>query len=193
MLQTVHRMRCVLPGVLLALILFAAPAQANLGVGVNAGKITVEQKLVGGRTYTFPSIGVVNTGDTTNTPYAMEVGYFANQKQLRPAKGWFSFQPIEFRLNPKQVKMVQTRLTLPASAEPGKYFALLKAQVVPAKGSTAYGAAAATKLTFEVKETRSSTGPVVWMTQRAPWSYVALAGLVLIPAGIALGGRRKRV
>ncbi len=82
--------KIVFTTILLTLIAF--PSFAGVGVGVNLGKIEIDEPLKPGGIYNFPSLGVLNTGDEPGD-YEVEVTYHQDQTQLRPAQEWFSFDP----------------------------------------------------------------------------------------------------
>ena len=152
---------------------------AGIGVGVNLGKIEIDEPLKPGGIYNFPSIGVINTGDEPGD-YELEITYHQDQPQLRPAQEWFSFNPSSFHLEPGQSQSVAIKLSLPVKTKPGDYFAYLEAHpVIKAGPGTTIGVAAATKTYFSVVPAN------IWQaiyykitsffTIYAPWTYVALA------------------
>jgi len=151
---------------------------AGVGVGVNLGKIEIDEPLKPGGIYNFPSLGVINTGDEPGD-YEVEATYHQDQPQLRPAQEWFSFEPQQFYLEPGQSQSVAVKLTLPVKAKPGDYFAYLEAHpIIKAGPGTTIGVAAATKAYFTVVPAN------IWqaITYRissffatyAPWTYVVL-------------------
>ena len=136
----------------MAVLFFPFSTFANIGVGVGTGKIQVDQQLKPGMTYTIPPLTVVNTGDEPSE-YTVSIDYGGNQMGLKPNKEWFSFEPLQFRLEPNMTQLVQIKLTLAINAKPGDYFAYVQAQ--PAKkvttpGGTTIGVVAAAKLYFKV-------------------------------------------
>lgn len=154
---------------------------AKIGVGVATGKIQVDQVLKAGLIYTLPPLTVINTGDEPSE-YGVGIQYHENQTEMRPAKEWFSFKPLNFYLEPGQVQAVQIKLTLPLTgAKPGNYFAFL--QGFPVKkaqaGSTSVGVAAASKLYFTVAPANIFIGVYYRIGSLiklySPWSYVVLA------------------
>ena len=70
--------------VLLALLSTTGLAYAQIGVGVNLGKISVDEPLMPGGSYRLPSVGIINTGEVTSD-YEMAVTYHHQQKELRPS------------------------------------------------------------------------------------------------------------
>lgn len=164
-------------------------AFAGIGVGVNLGKIEIDEPIKPGGIYNFPSIGVINTGSEP-ADYELAITYHQDQPEIRPLEEWFSFSPSSFRLEPGESQNVAVKLTLPTRTKPGDYFAYLEAHPVVQSGpGTTIGVAAATKTYFSVAPAnilqairyRISSFFVVY----APWTYVVLilvVGAVLITA-----------
>lgn len=158
---------------------------ARIGVGVGTGKIQVDQKLKAGLIYTLPPLTVLNTGDEPSE-YEVGIQYHENQPEMRPPKEWFSFEPLNFHLEPGKSQVVQIKLTLPVKGvKPGDYFAFLqgfptkKAQV----GGTSVGVAAAAKLYFTVAPANIFVGIYYRIASLyklyAPWSYVISAIIIV--------------
>lgn len=136
---------------LAALTLFPNMALAKIGVGVNTGKIQVDEKLKAGMIYKLPPITIINTGDEPSE-YGTSIGYHQNQPELQPKQDWFIFSPDKFHLEPGKAQLVEIKINLPLRIEPGDYFAYLEGHpnVTTKKGTTTLGVAAATKLYFTV-------------------------------------------
>ena len=178
-------------------------AFAGVGVGVNLGKIEIDEPLRPGGIYNFPSIGVINTGDEPGE-YEFAVTYHQDQPEQRPAEGWFVFSPSSFHLEPGQSQGVAVKLALPVKMKPGDYFAYLEAHpVITAGPGTTIGIAAATKTYFTV-EPANIWQAILWRVSTffavyAPWTYVVLAivaGAVIITVfrrffAFQIGIRRK--
>lgn len=167
---------------ILSLVLFPSLALASVGVGVNLGKIEIDQPLKPGGIYNFPSLGVINTGDEAGD-YELEVTYHQDQPQFRPAQEWFVFTPSQFHLEPGKSQSVAVKLSLPMKVKPGDYFAYLEAHpVIKAGPGTTIGVAAATKTYFSVMPAniwqaiyyKTSSFLVIY----APWTYVVLAVII---------------
>jgi len=176
--------------ILILTIFLIAPlvALAGVGVGVNLGKINIDEPLKPGGIYNFPSIGVINTGDESGD-YELAVTYHQDQAELRPAQEWFSFSPAAFQLEPGQSQSVAVQLTLPMRVKPGDYFAYLEAHPVKKAGpGTTIGVAAATKAYFTISPAniwqaayyKTSSLFVLY----APWTYIVLS--VILAAIIIL-------
>lgn len=153
---------------------------AGVGVGVNLGKIKIDEPLKPGGVYNFPVIGVINTGDQEGD-YEMEVTYHQDQPELKPVQEWFDFSPAKFHLKAGESRSVSVKLSLPMRTKPGDYFAYLEAHpvAVSKSGGTAIGVAAATKAYFTVIPAN------IWQamyykvltlfSMYTPWTYVVLA------------------
>jgi len=131
-------------------------AFAGVGVGIQTGKIIVDQPLKPGVIYSLPPVIVINTGDVP-AEYTTSVQYHFEQEQnpemgLRPPAEWFTFEPATFHLDPGKIQSVGVTLKLPVKAPPGKYFAYLQAQPIQKAegGVSLIRVAAATKLWFTV-------------------------------------------
>ena len=155
---------------------------AGVGVGVNLGKIQIDEPLKPGGIYNFPSIGVLNTGDQPGD-YELAVTYHQDQPQLRPAQEWFSFSPSSFHLAPGSSQNVTIKLALPMKMKPGDYFCYLEAHpIIKAGPGTTIGVAAATKTYFSVIPANIWQAiyykTIFLLTMYAPWTYVILAVIV---------------
>ena len=168
---------------LLAVLLTGGLAYAQVGVGVNLGKISVDEPLMPGGSYRLPSVGVINSG-TVTSDYEMEVSYHHQQKELMPSAEWVEFDPKTFTLEPGQSRPVAVTLNIPVGAKPGDYFAYLEVHPVAKEGGVAIGIAAATKLYFSVKPANivsAVTSRVsTFFEANAPFSWVGLGVLFLI-------------
>jgi len=170
--------------ILCLLAVFAMPlfTSARIGVGVNLGKIELDEPLKPGGIYNFPSLGVINTGDEAGD-YEVAVTYHQDQPQLRAEKEWFSFSPSQFHLEAGKSQSVAVKLNLPMKVKPGDYFCYLEAHpIIKAGPGTTIGVAAATKTYFTVAPAN------IWQAiyyktssyfaMHAPWSYVVLAVVI---------------
>ena len=169
---------------------------AQAGVGVNVGKIQVDEDLAPGGTYHLPSVGVINTGHDASD-YSVRISYLADQEQLPPPEEWFSFSPAVFFLEPGETQTVAMRLDIPITARPGEYFALVQASPVVAEApGVVIGVAAATKLSFTVRASNPFLASALWAYYRvddaAPYSYLTAGLLVLLVLGY-FGRRRFRI
>lgn len=166
---------------------------ASIGVGVNLGKINIDEPLKPGGIYHFPAIGVINTGNEPGD-YELAVTYHQDQPELRPEEEWFNFSPAQFSLGPGQSQNVAVKLSLPVKAKPGDYFAYLEAHPIMKAGpGTTIGVAAATKAYFTIAPANIWQA-IIWRISsffalNAPWSYIIL--IIIIGAVIIMIIRRK--
>jgi hypothetical protein len=160
---------------------------AKIGVGVNTGKIQVDEKLKAGMIYELPPITVINTGDEPSE-YETSVAYHQGQPELRPKQTWFVFTPQKFYLEPGKAQLVEIKINLPLKIEPGDYFAYLegKPTITTEKGGTTIGLAAASKLYFTVIPANILYGVyykiVTFFNVYAPWPQRVLLILLIIGA-----------
>jgi hypothetical protein len=171
--------------------LSAGTASADRGVALDLGKVEIAQALTPGGSYHLPPVGVRNPGDEV-TRYRMVVSSAAGQGGTPLPAGWIDFSPRELTLQPGQTKRVETRLSLPTGADPDDYEGLLAAQIVTEGRGAQVGAAAATKLTFEV-ESATLLGAwwhrlSMWFSDNGPWTWIAPA----ILASLLLAGQFRR-
>ena len=176
---------------MIAMLIFPFAAFGSVGVGVGTGKIQVDKPLKPGSIYIVPPLTVINTGSEPSE-YTVSIDYSGNQTQLKPNKEWFSFEPLQFHLEPNQSQVVQIKMTLPIKTAPGDYFAYLQAQ--PTKktataGSATVGVAAAAKLYFTVVPANIWQGMyyrfIYLYSRYSPWDTIILvmlgaAALILV-------------
>lgn len=183
-------MKLSLKIVAISVLFFPLIAQARIGVGVQAGKIQINEHLKPGGIYGLPVLPVVNTGDESGN-YGVSIEYLEYQDEAKPPREWFTFNPSEFSLDPGKVQEVQTKLQLPVDAKPGKYFAFLEAHPIKkddGNGQTSVNIAAASKLYFEVAPANIWEGIyyriVSLVNQYSPWTYVGLTvvGVLIVIA-----------
>jgi hypothetical protein len=168
-----------------AFLLCAEAASADRGVALDLGKVQIAQTLMPGGGYSLPAIGVRNPGDVATT-YRLLVTHLSDQNAKIVPEDWVRFSQREVTLKPGETKKVGARLSLPTGADPGRYEALLAAQIVTKGQGAQVGAAAAAKLDFDV---RSATWlGAQWyrvrtfMSGHAPWTWLVPA---LLLAGLA--------
>jgi len=173
-------MKGIIFGVLICLCL-PLLSVAKVGVGIGTGKIEIDQAMKAGLIYDLPSLVVLNTGDEASD-YTVAIQHRENQAQIKPDKEWFSFEPLNFHLEPGQMQLVNMKLTLPIKgAIPGDYFAFLQGRPLQKteNGMTSVGIAAATKLYFTVAPANIFVGIYYRLGSLyklySPWSYVISA------------------
>jgi len=175
---------------LISIFLFSANTFADIGVGVGAGKITLQKSLEPGGGYELPLLPVLNTGNEPGE-YGISVEFNERQPELKPSADWFRFSPVAFHLEPQQSQMVRTTLVVPVTAKPGNYFVYLEAHPVKAdiSGQTSVGIAAAAKLYFTVAPSNLLQAAyyrsLALIAPYAPWTYI-IAGVIALAACISL-------
>jgi len=179
-------------------LIFPFVAFGSIGVGVGTGKIQVDEPLKPGLIYNIPPLTVVNTGDEP-TEYTVFIDYSGNQPELKPNKEWFSFEPLQFALEPGQSRIVQIKLTLPIKTNPGDYFAYLEASPIKkttASGGTTIGVAAAAKLYFTIAPANIFQGIyyrfISIYTRYHPWDTIVLA-IIFVAVLILLFRKRFKI
>lgn len=177
------------------LLIFTLPASARLGVGINVGRIVVNEPLLSGGIYPVTRMAVINTG-TEASDYEADISYLEGQKELKPPKEWFSFSPKRFHLKPRESKEIQISLTIPVNAREGKYFAFVEGHPVAKKKGVTIGIAAAAKMYFTVKSASLFWAIInrilTFFTTYAPYSYIIL-GIILLAILVFLFRRFFRI
>lgn len=183
---------------IIAMLIFPFAVFGSVGVGVGTGKIQVDKPLNPGSVYIVPPLTVINTGSEPSE-YTVSIDYSGNQTQLKPNKEWFSFEPLQFALQPNQSQVVQIKMTLPIKTVPGDYFAYLQAQ--PTKktataGSATIGVAAAAKLYFTIAPANIFQGIyyrfISIYTRYHPWDTIVLA-IIFVAILILLFRKRFKI
>ncbi len=169
--------------VLAGLIATSGSSHADRGVGVNLGRIEIEDRLSPGGRFSLPTLGVINTGDEDGN-YEVVISYLEGQAEMRPPEGWFSFQPQRFFLAAGESQAVKISLVLPTGADPGDYFAFIEAHPVAEGEGVTIGVAAATKLSFSVKPSNWLDAQRVrlnrFIDDAEPWSYIIPAAILAV-------------
>lgn len=166
-------------------LIFPYPvAMAKVGVGMGAGEIRVDEPIKLGGIYELPNVRIFNTGDEVTT-YGMGIAFHQDHHELRPTKGWFSFNPATFTLSPGESQEVRIVMTAPLTGEPGDYFAFIESGPVPTNApGTSVGVAVATKLYFTLVPANifQAIGFRIssFFETYSPWSWGGLGLIVLI-------------
>lgn len=134
--------------VFLAVLSSSAPADAQQGVAVDVGRIDLDEHLRPGGSYVLPTIGVRNPGSEV-TSYRIGVSALETENAAVPGS-WVSVTPEGLTLDPDERQRVEPTLHIPADAAPGTYETLVAASVAGDGQGARVGAAAATRLVFEV-------------------------------------------
>ena len=191
--------RLALASCLISLALLAPPfgtaARADRGVSVDIGNISVDERLAPGGRYRLPTLTVRNVGDEEGD-YEMMVVHFKSEGAMDAPAGWFDINPSHFHLAANEEQHVQLRIDLPPGADPGQYGALIEAHAETNARGIQVTAAAASRVSFEVK---SSSTWAAWLLQlrrsfadHYPWSYLAL-GVISVVLVAALARRFVRL
>ena len=168
-------------GVLIVFIFLISPwlVFAGIGVGIGTGEINISAPLKAGGIYELPPLVIFNTGSDAGE-YSIGVQYHKEQKQIRPEREWFHFNPPNFYLEPGQAQKVEVQLILPLKTEPGDYFAYLEGQASPKEnigGGVSVGVAAASKLYFTV--TPANIWQAIYYRLSSLWKKYSTWSLVI--------------
>jgi hypothetical protein len=158
-----------------------AAAAASVGTGVGASPIILAQRALPGHAYRLPGLYVLNTG-TVASRYHVRVQRLTPGGQNTLPGRWVTLAQNDFLLRPRHSTMVAFTIRVPNHALAGPYLSDLVASTVSARhpGSTAVGAAAATKLGLTVSQTPGSI----------PWGTIGLAALAGLLVATAMYGIR---
>jgi hypothetical protein len=174
-----------------ALLVGAAPVAAGRAVSIDVGSIAVREQLVPGGEYRLPTFGVRNPG-TESTAYVLTVSYVDGQEGLRPPAEWFTFEPATLTLGVGESRAVETKLRIPADAEPGDYAALIGPQIAPDGSGPRVGAAAAARLTFTIQPSSALDAwlRMIWrFLLENPWVWIVA---LVVLAAVVLWFLRRR-
>ncbi len=173
----------------------ALAAWADVGVGVDLGRVTLDEAVRPGGRYRLPTITVSNPGDEAGS-YGVRVTDPEEPGREAPPERWFRLEPGRFWLEPGAAQAVEVALELPVGAKPGRYAAYLEARPAGEGEGVQVGAAVATLVTFEVAPSsrweawRLRAGRL--LDDHSPWPQ--LAALTLFVGGTAvLLHRRLRI
>ncbi|MDP2927148.1 MAG: hypothetical protein Q8N65_03385 [bacterium] len=164
---------------------------AGVGVGLNFGRIVVDELLKPGATYDLPTIGVINTGDTEGE-FQVSLAYHQDQPQERPDPAWLGFSPSSFKLAGGELKNVSLQLELPLKIKPGDYFAYIEAKpILKQESGTTFGIAAASELHFRVVPANIFQGIYYrfssFLNRYSPWTYVIILIVAFAFLAVLLG------
>jgi len=172
-------------------LLGSAVSFAKVGVGLNFGRIVVDEPLKPGTTYDLPTIGVINTGDTEGE-FQVDIAYHQDQTQEKPDPTWLRFSPASFRLAGGELKNVFLQLALPLKVKPGDYFAYIEAKpILKQELGTTFGLAAASELHFRVIPANLFQAiyyyVLSFLNRYSPWTYVIILTTLLVSTVVLLG------
>lgn len=179
--------RNLMLSVLALVAILPAGARASIGTGVGAVPLVLHTPAKAGQTYVLPWLYVKNTGTVTSL-YTVKVERITRGSQRTVPPAWVHVQPPVVRLRPGVLTHLVVTVDVPAGAQAASYTTDLVATTTTQRtpGTTALGAAAADRLSFEV------SSPSAF-----PWLPVGIAAaLILLPAGgwwIRRSGLRPRL
>ncbi len=178
--------------------LLAGGAAADVGVGITARTITLPHPVPAGRTAKATGVYVVNTGSDTGAVH-LRVADLEHTRHHPIPSSWVTFTPSTVTLGPKKGTVVPFTVTVPHGAALGAYQSDLVATGTSAGAKagngTQVGAAAATRFTFAVVASKSSSGlhlpSWVWIAVAATVA-AALLFLLIRASGLRLHVERSR-
>ena len=184
-----HRATIAVAGVLAAILAIqvscVATVAATQGVALDTGRITVETPLATGKSYQLARISVRNPG-TQRTRYDLVLTPVATSA-LSPQPTWISFSPKQVTVQAGRQQAVTVSIRVPRDAAPGRYEALVGAQIAPADDTMAIAAGAAARLTFTVAGGQSGAAEPIVSVLQVWWPVPAVA---LLAMGAWLGRGR---
>ncbi len=173
-------------GLLAALAMPTAAAYASVGVGVQAGPVSLAGVAHPGGTYALPPLYVLNTG-TQPESVAIRIERISRGTGHTIPPWWIHVSALPGQLSHGQSARVPLELVVPAHAPTGQYFSdvVVKGSASLSAGGANFGVAAATDLEFRV-----AAGAVVRPWFSVPgWVLAAMAGVVVLAAAAVLASR----
>ena len=166
----------------IAALLVPGLAFADPGAGIDKGSIAFPNQAHPGATYQLDTVTIFNTGDEAAT-YEMLVVPINTKGKLSPDASWITFSPQKFLLTPGSHRQVTVTMKLPASAAPGSYEALLGGRPIRPAGGVFVNVGAAARFKMQIAQSNfvaaTYYGTVSYLHATAPWSYVAIATVVI--------------
>jgi len=171
----------------------ATAAAGSIGVGIQAGPVSLKTAAHPGGSYQLPAVYVVNTG-TQDESVLLKIDRISPGHGRTVPPSWVHVSASPVRLSHNQSASLPLQLSVPATAKPGRYFSDVVAhgsgQI--AAGQANLGVAAATSLDFTV-----APGVVSSPWFRLPaWWLPALGGLIVLGAAaffFRVSGFRVRI
>ena len=165
----------------------APPAQASVGVGVQAAPVRLAGVARVGQNYQLPALAVINTG---SRPEAITV----RVQRILPGPGravppaWVRVDRQGMRVAPHAEASIPLGLSVPGGAKPGVYLTelVVYGSALVRAGTANLGAAAATKLEFRV--TAGPAGLLGFVPGWAGWA----GGWLFLLALLAVAGTAAR-
>ena len=186
------QLRWLPAGLAIVVGLLASPgltwaASASIGVGVQAGPVSLSGVAHPGASYALPSLYVVNTG-TQAESMTVRVERLSAEPGHAIPQSWIHVTNLSGQLPPRQSARIPLGLVTPPDAGSGRYQSdiVVTGAPGPATAGLNFGAAAATELEFTI-----TPGPPAGSWLSIPvWSWWLIGGLVLVAAAVA-GWRRS--
>jgi len=183
------RLWLALPIGALALLAWPAASYASVGVGVQAGPVSMGGLAHPGGQYALTPIYVVNTGTETES-VSISVERISPGSGRTVPPGWITASSAPVQLSGAHSARIPLQLTVPRTAAPGRYFSdvVAKGSASVSAGGARLGVAAATDLEFTVAPDAASAG---WFS--APgWLLPFVLGVIVVGA-VAVGVRHSGV
>jgi len=185
----------LVPAMVLAGVLAAVPqpAQASVGVGIQAGPVRLPGVAHPGQSVALPPVSVVNAG---TRPESIRVGVQRDPRGGgRPVPpSWVQPGVASVQLAPHHAIRISLQLTVPAGAKPGSYVGDLVATASGqlSVGHANLGAAAATLLEFRVAP---DPAPGFWWSvfTQTLWALLIVLLLAAVVFAVRRSGIRVRV
>jgi hypothetical protein len=176
------------PIVFVMLSFLPVASQASVGVGVQAGPVSLGNVAHPGNSYALPPVYVVNTG-TQPESVSVRIERLSHGSGRAVPAAWIQPGP-SVQLAPHQSARIPLELIVPAGARSGAYLSDVVAagSVTISAGQANLGVAAATKLEFRV-----GPGAAQGLWPAVPAWLVWAAGGLLLVAISAFGLRRAGI
>lgn len=171
-------------------------AAASIGVGTTTPRIVIDQDVQPGGIYRLPVIPVINTG-TERSDFKVFVDRASKQSELFADPRWIRVTPGTVSLEASRSALINATITVPFLARPGDYQTLIVAQpIVPGASANMPNVQVGTKVVFRIVQS-NPWAALYWRIRSllelwAPWSYIVLALLFVLPLAWYLA-RRYRV
>lgn len=161
-------------------------AVASVGVGTTTPRIVIDQDVQPGGIYDLPLIPVMNTG-TERSDFKVFVDRASEQTERFVDPRWIQVTPAAASIDASRSVLVRATIYVPLTAPSGEYQALIVAQpVVPGASANTPSVQVGTKVVFRVVQSNLLVA-LFWrvlglLMLWAPWSYIGLGFLVVVPA-----------
>ena len=160
-------------------------AGAAIGVGTTTPEIVIDQAVQPGGIYRLPAIPVINTG-TVRSDFKVFADRASQQSVHFADPKWITVAPKTISLEAGDTGLVNATMKVPLRARPGEYQALLVAQPIAlGAGANTPNIQVGTKVVFRIAQSNLVIA-LYWRIRSlleiwAPWSYIVLATLIVLP------------